>query len=60
MANEFDPNNQTPVIDFTKEIDETFVRDQSVLITGGANGLGAAITRRLCAAGLVYWLVYWI
>ncbi|KAI9727691.1 MAG: hypothetical protein M1828_005919 [Chrysothrix sp. TS-e1954] len=47
----FDPTDVTSKIDFSKARDLTTIRALSVLITGGATGLGAAIVRGLCAQG---------
>ncbi|KAI9663369.1 MAG: hypothetical protein M1831_002653 [Alyxoria varia] len=47
----FRPENQTPKVDFEKSVDLSGLKNQNVLITGGANGLGSLITRNLCAQG---------
>ena len=45
------PENQTPRIDFSKVVDTSEIEGLNVLITGGANGLGEAITRALVSHG---------
>lgn len=50
-GNEFDPERQTKRLDPIKKIDTTNVNGKNVLITGGANGIGAEFTRRLCKEG---------
>lgn len=44
----------TPKADFTRSVDTTGLNDQSVLITGGASGLGAGFATALAEAGYVY------
>jgi NAD(P)-dependent dehydrogenase (short-subunit alcohol dehydrogenase family) len=45
------PYSHTGPIDHTLPIDATKLRDKSVLVTGGANGMGEVIVRRFAAAG---------
>ncbi|KHN98718.1 NAD(P)-binding domain protein [Metarhizium album ARSEF 1941] len=42
---------QSPPIDLTKPYDPSTLRDKTVLITGGANGLGAHMARRWASHG---------
>ena len=53
MTDDFDPANQTPKIDLNKDFDASVLRGKSALVTGGANGFGSLICRRLCAEGHV-------
>lgn len=43
----------TRPIDFTKEVDTSNVKDKSVIMTGGANGIGAGCATAFAEAGLV-------
>ncbi|KAI9689263.1 MAG: hypothetical protein M1820_010174 [Bogoriella megaspora] len=43
--------DETKPVDFAKSIDKSTLKGQSVLVTGGANGIGAGIVRELAEAG---------
>jgi 5'-hydroxyaverantin dehydrogenase len=43
----------TRPIDFAKEVDTSNVKDKSVIVTGGANGIGAGCATAFAEAGLV-------
>lgn len=51
MATKKDPYATTPKIDFSKPIDKSALKGQSVLVTGGANGIGAGIATAIAEAG---------
>ena len=42
---------QSPPIDFTTSVDDSWVKDKTILITGGASGFGEGFFRRWAAAG---------
>lgn len=42
MATVKDPYATTPKIDFNKPVDGSMLKGQSVLVTGGANGIGSS------------------
>ena len=43
--------NQSPTIDLSCAVDSFWVKDKTILITGGASGFGAGFLRRWAAAG---------
>ncbi|ORY15947.1 hypothetical protein BCR34DRAFT_597993 [Clohesyomyces aquaticus] len=46
-----DPFRSTPKVDFTKNINLSNVKGKSVIVTGGANGIGAGCAAAFAAAG---------
>ena len=44
-------------VDFSKPIDKTVVKGKTALVTGGASGMGAAISKTLASAGATVTLV---
>ena len=44
-------NNMTPVADLSKVLDLSILRDKSVIVTGGASGLGALIATKFAENG---------
>ncbi|KAJ9640997.1 hypothetical protein H2201_002234 [Coniosporium apollinis] len=51
MATKKDPYATTPKIDFSKPVDGSILKGESVLVTGGANGIGAGIATAIAEAG---------
>ena len=49
----FDPTDVTARVDFKRSYDKSRLQHLNALVTGGATGLGAAITRGLCRQGHV-------
>ncbi|KAI9714792.1 MAG: hypothetical protein M1820_000081 [Bogoriella megaspora] len=49
----FDPTDVTEKIDFTRPINTSSLKDLSILITGGANGLGALLSTQLAQHGAI-------
>lgn len=47
----FDPNDNTAKADFTIPADTSVLKDQNVLVTGGASGLGLLLSRELASHG---------
>lgn len=48
-----DSEKMTAIIDFSKPLDTSQLVDKTVLVTGGASGLGAAIVLGLSELGLI-------
>ncbi len=46
-----DKVRQSPRLDFSNIPDDSWVKDKTILITGGASGFGAGFFRRWAAAG---------
>lgn len=56
MANSFDLPSTfrcTKPVDFSKEVDTGNLKDKSVIVTGGASGLGAGFVNAIARAGFV-------
>ena len=59
MTSEISPNplvkmiRQSPPIDFENIVDDSWVKNKTILITGGASGFGEGFLRRWAAAGAV-------
>ena len=46
-----DAVRQSPPLDFSSTVDDTWVKDKTILITGGASGFGEGFFRRWAALG---------
>lgn len=48
-----DSEKLTAIIDFNRPLDTSKLVDKTIIVTGGASGIGAAIVLRLSELGLV-------